>query len=482
MIKGGIQVGKSLTPWRLARQMFVWIAVIVITVMGVSSPSSLASTHVQTLSLKAAIDLALTNHPSIEKAALSRLSKELAVDKRLVTYNPRLSTSIRPLSLNVRDTETSFEVGDSLFLKADIQGLHGWTMSASNRIQTGSSEGTGISLEARLLLWPSSKHSADYLGLMEARESASIATEQEIHQGKMALIDVYRRYRSLQINQARLALHAFECEDREAVHDRTLAKAQQGHASPVEVLKAEQEKAESEAIYGRALRDYHKEWRTFLSDLALDDAKWQLEELSEPVVLPLGLTPREILDRTISNSVTIHEATQAVLMAKRKAEAVQASHGIEVNLEGKARFLEEGRSGSNWEAYMSFAYPLLDGGKRHLELKEAKIAIKQAENGLADDQRQLSLDVQSKLSDLEWLEARAYIARTYHARMELEHKVKSEQAATGLIGPQEAVASQRALEQAWLDWHEAALAYEVVRLELMALAGEAIDVEGESAL
>ena len=483
MVKGGIQVGQSLVPQRLARRIFIWIAIMAITVIGVSSTSSFASPQVQTLSLEAAMDLALANHPSIEKAALGRLSKELAVDKRLTTYGPRLSTSIRPVSLVVKDNETTFEVGDSLFLKADIQGLHGWSMSASNRIQTGSSEKTGISLEARLTLWPLSKHTADYLGLMEAKELVSIAAKQEIDGGKAALIDVYRRYRSLQINQARLAIHAAEYDVKEVAYSRALAKAEQGHASPVEVLKAEQEKAESEAIYGRALRDYQREWQAFLLELSLDDDEWQLEELSsEPAVLPLGLTPEDILDRTINNSIVIHEANQAVLAAKRKAEAVQASHGIELNLEGRARLLEENTSGPGWEAYMSFAYPLLDGAKRRLELEEAEIAVKQAENELVDDQRQLSLDVQKKLSDLEWLEAQAHIARTYHARMKLEHKAKWQQAADGLIAQRDAEVSQWALEQAWLDWHEAALAYEVARLELMVLAGEAIDVEGGSAL
>ena len=461
----------------------MWGVMVIVAMVGLLSAVSLAASQTNVLSLDTAIELALANHPSVGTAALSRLSKELAVDRRSAAYSPRLSTSLKPVSLTVRDREAKIKLADSLSFRGDLSSLHGWDFSIANRIQSGDIEKTGLSVEASLKLWPSPRYGADYLSLMEAKESVVIAAKQEADVQATVLVDIYRRYRLLQIDYERLAIQAEEYGAQVAAHNRVLDKAQQGLASPAEALKAEQERAESQATYERALRDHQRELRAFLSDLSLDGDEWQLDQLpGRPMAFSLGLTPEQITSLVLERDTSVYEHKQAVLAARRKAEAVRADNGIQLTLAGNARFLEENASRPGFEAYIGLAYPLMDGGIRQLEVKEAEIAIQQAEKALAAQQSKVCLEVEKKLSDLEWLEAQMHIAEIDQARVGLEQEAKQLQAANGLIPQAEAEASQRSLMQARLDWFEAMVAYEAARLELRALAGESVDVEGGAPL
>ena len=95
-------MGQFLAPQRMR----MWVAVVIVAMVGLLSAVSLAGSQTKVLSLETAIELALTNHPSVDTAGLSKLSKELAVARRSAAYSPRLSTSLKPVDLTVRDKET----------------------------------------------------------------------------------------------------------------------------------------------------------------------------------------------------------------------------------------------------------------------------------------------------------------------------------------------------------------------------------------
>ena len=215
----------------------------------------------------------------------------------------------------------------------------------------------GLSVDASLRLWPSVQYSANHLAFLETKEAVVLVSWQEADARVAAAIDAYRRYRMLQIDQARLAIYAEESLAQAAIYDRTLDKAQQGLASQIEVLKAEEAKERSLAIYERAFRDYHRELKAFLSDLALEEGLWQLQELPDslvPAQFSMALGGR--YNMALENDATIHDQHQKVTAARRKVEA-KVNSGLQVSL-GNARFLRKKAVEARGLKPVSFSYPL----------------------------------------------------------------------------------------------------------------------------
>ena len=90
----------------------------------------------------------------------------------------------------------------------------------------------------------------------------------------------------------------------------------------------------------------------------------------------------------------------------------------------------------------------------------------------------MSREVESKLSEIQYLADKVNIAHLNYEKLALEHNAKVLQAANGLIPESEAKESQRLLVGARLSWFEAAVALEKARLELRVMTGQAVDVEG----
>jgi outer membrane protein TolC len=476
LTRGGLTLVSSIKT-----RIWLWLTIIglsgVIAIPAVSQAEP--NVGIQVLALDEALTRALKDHPTVDKAQFDRDSKELALAKRNAVYTPRLSASLKPLTLSVREQEAKIALGESISVNGSLSTMQGWELSAANRWLTGDRERSGLTVDASLRVWPPPKHSANYLNLLEAREGAQQTLQQEAKALSEAVIDTYHRYRSLQIDGDRLHVYKEENEAKAAAYERVMGKAEQGLASTVEVLVAKREKDESLAVYQRALRDYERKRRTFLSDLSLEEDLWELEPLPnrlEPVdwVIPLD----EAVALALEADITLGERNRTLAAARRQVDAMRAANGIELSVGGTIQFLEERDWEAVYETHIAFSYPFLDGGSRELERKEADLALKEAEKAVQTRRFEVGLEVESKLSEIQWLKDQVHIANLDYEKASLQYAAKSLQATNGLIPKSEADASRRLVMQARLDWLEKIVAYEVARLELMSMTGQMVEMEG----
>jgi outer membrane protein TolC len=476
-LKGGLTLVSSIKT-----RIWLWLVLIVGLSGVIAVPAvSHADPHVgiQVLGLDEALTRALQEHPTVGRAQFDRDSKELVLAKRKAVYNPRLSASLKPLSLSVREQEAKVALGDSVSVNGSLSTMQGWELSAANRWQTGDKERSGLTVDASLRLWPPPKHSANYLNLLEAREAADEIAGQEAKALSEAIIDTYRRYRSLQIDGDRLQIYREEHEAKVAAYDRIVGKAQQGLASPFEVMAVQKERDESLAVFQRALRDYQRNKRSFLSDLSLEEGLWELEPLPDKLdLVDLAIPLDEAVALALEADITLRERNRALAAARRQVDVTQAANGIELSVGGTVRFQEEQDWEAAYETHIAFSYPFLDGGMRELERKEAALALKEAEKAVETRRFEVSLEVDSKLSEIQWLKDQVHIASLDHEKASLQYTAKSLQAADGLIPKSEADASQRLMMQARLDWLEQIVAYEIAGLELMSMTGQVVEMEG----
>lgn len=435
--------------------------------------------RMEVLSLSEALACALQEHPTVDTAQAERESKELTLARRSAVYAPRLSTSFKPLAFSVRQHEYELALGESASITGSLSTMQGWELTAANRWQSedGDQEKSGLTVKASLRLWPPSQYDADHLSLLQAKEAAVLAARLETKACMEVLIEIYRRYRLLQVDGDRLQVYREEHEAKLAKYDRVVGKAEQGLASAVEVIAALQEKEESLAVYQRAWRDYQRELKSFLSDLSLDGEAWRLEPLPDRLSpSSLEITLDEAVALAVATDVTLIERNQALAAARRQIDAAQTANGMELSLGGHAEFAKA--RDATYEAYLSFSYPLMDGGLRELTRQEASLNLEQAERAVQAQQSKICLEVESKFSEIQWLEDQMYIAGLNHEKCSLQHNAKILQAANGLIPEAEAEASKRSLEQAKLDWFTAIVAYEIARLELMLMTGQVADLIG----
>ena len=474
--KGGLDL-----VWSTKVRLWLAAAVIALSAVIAISAVSWAEPHEsrEFLSLGEALARTAEKHPTVDAAHSARNSKALTAARRSVVYNPRLSTTLKPLSFSVRNQEAKLALGESISINGSLSTIQGWDFSVANRWQGVEKESVGLTVGASLQLWPPSRYEADYLNLLEARESAALAARQEYRACMQAMIDTYRRYRSLQIDRDRLAVHKEAYEADLAAYERVVGKAEQGLASAVEVIVAQQEKAESLAVYQRALRDYERELKSLQADLSLEGELVELEPL--PARLDSG-SVQITLDQAVALAweadLTLRERNLALASVRRQVEAKRVDNGVELSVGGKAEFSEEQTWEPAFETYISFSYSLCDGGLKELEKKEAELALDQAEQAVQTQQIEVSLEVESKLSEVQWLEDQMQIASLNHEKVVLQHNARILQAANGLIPQAEAAASKRLLLQAQFDWLEAIVAYEAARLELLMMTGQALNIEG----
>lgn len=476
--KGGLDLVRSMKSriWLL----LIGVVIVLLSVV-VTSAVSQAEPHdqIKVLSLEEALTRALQEHPTVDTAQGERDSKELTLARRSAMYAPRLSTSFKPLSVSIRQQESELVLGEALSITGSLSTMAGWEFSAANHWQSkdGDQEKSGLTLKASLKLWPPSQYDTDYLGLLQAKESAVLAARVVTKARMEALIDTYRRYRLLQIDGDRLEVYREEHEAKLAKYHQMVGKAEQRLAATVEVIAALQEKEETLAVYQRACRDYQRELRSFLSDLSLDGERWKLESLPDSLsTSSLEITLDEAVSLALEADITLVERNQALAAAHRQANAAKSANGIELSLGGNAEFAREKDVG--YEAYVSFSYPLMDGGLRELERQEAHLTLEQAEKAVQAQHSKVCLEVESKFSEVQWLEDQMHIASLNYEKVALQHNAKILQADKGLIPEAEAEASKRSLEQTRLDWLEAIVAYEMARLELVLMTGQTVDLKG----
>jgi outer membrane protein TolC len=435
-------------------------------------------TPTEVLTLGRALSLAAAQHRLVRGAQSAGDSKELALARSEAAYAPKLSLSLRPLRITARE-KTEVKLADSVNVNGSLSTLQGLELSVSNTVETRGEERKGLAVGAKLQLWPPARYNASYLNLLAAEEAVELSVHQQRQAQQEAVIDIYSRYRTLQIEEARLKLQKEEYEAKEAAYERVVGKAEQGLASAVEVLAAKQTKEESLAEYRRAERDHRIKLKAFLADLSLGEGAWELEPLPESLDLPeVDLSLEKVVAMALDADVTLLEQSQTLKAAQRQVEAARAANGVEVSLSANAGFSEDQQWDGNYEAYLSLSYPFLDGGVRQLDLKEAELKLQNAQEAAAKRRSEVSREVESKLSEIQYLADKVNIAHLNYEKLALEHNAKVLQAANGLIPESEAKESQRLLVGARLSWFEAAVALEKARLELRVMTGQAVDVEG----
>ncbi len=455
-------------------------AAAVLTLLITVSAVSWAEPHpgVELLTLAEALNRAAEKHPLVSGAQGAEESKALALARSQAVYAPRLSLSLKPVTLSAEE-KVEVQLADSAAVNGGLSTLQGLDLSASNRWDAGGREGKGLRVQAQLQLWPPARCNGDYLRLLSAEEAVELSAYKYSQARQEAVIDIYSRYRMLQIEEARLKLQQDAYEANQAAYERAVGKAEQGLASAVEVLAAQQAKEESLAEYRRAARDYRIKLKAFLADLSLEGEAWELEPLPDALGLPdVDITLEEAVAMAYGADLALMEQSQALAAAQRQLEAVRAANGIELSLGANASFSEEQSWDGRYEAYLSFSYPVFDGGIRQLDVKEAELNLQSAQKAV--DQRRLEVGraVESKLSEIQYLADMVRIADLKYEKAALEHNAKVLQAANGLIPESEAKESQRLLAGARLSWLEAAAALEKARLELRSMTGQAVDVEG----
>lgn len=449
------------------------LCMITITAVSRARPND----SMEILSLDAALARALEKHPTIDSARSTLESSELAVARRSAAYSPTLSASGRPLSLSVKQDESKLALGESVSIDGSVSTIQGWRLSAT--WQEGDRTQPGLKVDASLRIWPPAQYSTDYLNLLESKESATLAAQKVARARKQAMIDIYRRYRSLQIDRVRLLMDEQNHEAKLMLYNRVVAKAEQGLASTVEVLSAQQEEAESLASYQRALRNYQGELRSFLLDLSIEEGSVELEPLPDALhTSALDFSLEEAVALALEADITLMERDRELTAAQRQTDVVRTRKGMELSLGGSAKSSGSQTREPEYLAYIAFSYPLMDGGLKELEKREADLALQQAEEAVETQKVKVRSEVEDKLSELQWLEDQMYIADLNLEKVKIQHKAKVSQASDGLIREEEVEGSNRLMLQAKLDWLESVVAYETARLELMVLTGQAMNIEG----
>ncbi|NLY52593.1 MAG: TolC family protein [Firmicutes bacterium] len=435
-------------------------------------------TPTQVLTLGKALSLAADKHPLVRGAQSAGDSRALALARSEAAYAPRLSLSSRPIELTA-DGEVEVPLADSLVVAGSLSTPQGLELSVSNKWESRNVEGSGLRVGAELQLWPPARYNGNYLSLLAAEEAVDLSVHQQRQAQQEAVIDIYSRYRTLQIEEARLKLHEEEYKAKQAAYERVVGKAEQGLASAVEVLAAQQVKEESLAEYRRAHRDHRIKLKAFLADLCLEEGAWELEPLPGTLNLPeVDISLDEAVALALEADVTLLEQSQTLKAAQRQVEAARVSGGVEVGLSAAAAFPEDGLSDGRYEAFLSFSYPILDGGIRRLDVEDAELKLQSAQEAVEKRRLEVTREVESKLSEIQYLTDKVRIANLNYEKVTLEHNAKVLQAANGLIPESEAKESQRLLAGAKLSWFEAAVALEKARLELRAMTGQVVDVEG----
>ena len=182
---------------------------------GSSAASVAAPGDAALLTLTQALEAAARNHPVVWDAAAGALQTELAWERQLAQrrLQASVSTDLAGLVLDSgKDEGLTFASG--LTLDRPVHVNANWTLAAGTTLSAtgvmGDERGSGnvLSFSFNRQLWPSPELSGterERQSALEALDETPLRTRQA---HASALIDVYRRYRALQVEEARLVLLA----------------------------------------------------------------------------------------------------------------------------------------------------------------------------------------------------------------------------------------------------------------------------------
>lgn len=446
-------------------------------ILAAAAPAALAAEAVLTLNM--ALSKAAAEHPSVGTAERNLESAHLSVDLKKSENGLKLSTSLTPLQYSSRRGE----LGQRLSLDGSFSGVTGLGASASITWSSDQwmekEDEADVTIGVTWNLWPNPKYSTKHLSLIDAREKVDIAQAELEAARSSALVDVYKSYRLLQIQEARASLAEKAYETQAQLYQQVVDKYEKGLASQSDVLSAKTAMEKSKSNYKKAARDLALDIAQFAKVLGLDKASnWKLEPLPESMKLvPVALSEEEAIALAERNSANLMQKEQAVKAAERSLQAAVADKGLGVSVTGSVSFDEE-LADPSYGAFVSVNYDLFDGGARKIQIEQLRLNLAKAQDDLETAKHELVRTIQSSLSELEWLSDQVAIAQLDLERARLGYQAKQAQRKQGLISLIELMEAETQLEESRLNWLEALVNYEAMRLNFMQQTGQALDIEG----
>lgn len=455
--------------------------------LAASAASGVAGGGFVTLTLQDALQRALEYHPAVVDARESALQAELGLEREEARRRIQASVNADVAGLG-RDAKSggykfvsSLLDGNPITVSSNWQIAAGTSLSARVSEEPGSGQGASVlSLSLSQQLVPHPRHSEAERSRLSTLESAP-EIEMRLERARAsALIDVYRRYRNLQVEEARIALQALALELAVERYDETMRRFESGLASETDIESAALERDRSRAALERAQREHALAKAAFARDVGLGGAgELQLEPLPKEFSWSeADLDLEATVSQALAASVDYLAAQRNLRTAERRHEAALANSGLRASFSVSVSMPEWQGATPTFSAMLGATYDLADGGARDLERRDAEIALERAERALVTSEASIRADVVRRLSDLEWLLAQVDFAQRNLELAERTHAVRLEQALRGAVAERTVKESERSAAEARLALVEAIVSYEAARLDLLALTGRPIEIEG----
>lgn len=447
--------------------------------------AAITANAASTITLDAALERALTYHPSVIEALEKETSSVLAYERQSARYRLNVSASTDVVAWNSSPKASEPAITSGLTLERPISVNASWqlaggpTLGASVRFQNAepSANESALSITSSWNLWPGPRADDQLYNWRVAGEAlgdADLARRQAV---QSALIDTYRRFRSLQVDQENLRSLAEEVTRNKRQLERVQVQFAQGLVTEAEVRLAEIDLERSVASLHRAQAQFDRTIGQFSRELGLD-GEIVLAPLPDTLtVAPWPLTFEETIKLAQQFSTARISAQRQLEAATRKLDNAKRDLGLTASLNTRATV-------HRWDELPSFAaflvvgYDLADGGVRKIDREQAQMEYDQAVRALQRLDESIRDDIDRRLIDLKWLENQVLWAREAYETAQEAYIIKQEQADQGLIRQEDADQSQLSARRAFLDWIQAYVEYETARLELIGLCGLSFEVEG----
>ncbi|MBO2522126.1 MAG: hypothetical protein CW345_10085 [Firmicutes bacterium] len=473
----------SWAPWAVALAVAVFLA-------GWAVPAAAAPV----LTLQEALQRALVHHPSVIDGEQNVIQAGLALEREEARRRLQASASAdvagirRNLLTGEYELVSAFQQGEAITVNGSLQ-LGPGTSLTVRLSEEAASPGSGtsggvaqVSLTRQLL--PNPRHSEAAWSLTRAGEAVRESEARLARARASALVDVYRRYRSLQVEEAKLELQAAAAALAEERYRETLRQWELGLVSEADIANAELERDRAQANLVRARREFELTKAAFARDLGLGAAGgMRLEPLpAETSWSPVTVDPEAAAQRALAASVDVLAARRNLEAAERRYEAALADTGLRASLSVGVQVPRwSGGSTPEYRASLGATYDFLDGGARQVERREAELALERARRALENAEIAIRTDVARRLNELDWLAAQVDFARRGLESARRTYEARVEQAARGVISERTVEESRRSVQEAYLAYVEAVVNYEAAWLELQAVMGEGIVIEGVAA-
>lgn len=437
------------------------------------------------LTLEDALERALLHHPAMWDADAEALQTELAWERQQARR--RLQASVRTTVIGARfdpEKDEAIRISSSLMLDRPVTYNVDWQLAAGTSLSlSGAVEESPSGQDSALLrltlnrqLWPNPNLSDDELARQNALEAVEELPDRAREAKASVLLDVYRRYRALQIQEARVGLSAAQADTASQRYSTIVAQYEAGLVSAEAVAQAELERDRAQAGLERAQREFTMSLRAFARDLGMDDADGlQLAPLPEELDYQnLSISRDDAVERAIASSRELRDAQRSLRAAKTRLDAVKASR-LSVNLSAGAT-LRAWDADPVFSASIGASYNLADGGASDIQRREAELNVERAQRALEAARAKVEADVDSRLSNLAWLADQVRFAERALDLATLEYEVRVEQQRLGIATEKSVEESRWAMEEARWAYVEAVVAYQTAQWELLILMGEELEV------